>query len=392
MAIDLVDLVRGYLTPEIIQKAATLVGESNGATEKALGGIVPTLIGALTNTASTSEGAQQLIRMLEAGKYDGRALNNVTGVFSDGMAAQDQLSAGKGILDSLFDAKLGGLSDFIGRFAGIRPGSASSLLALAAPLVMQVLGRQRASVGASASSLASLLGDQRSLLTGLVPAGLSSLLGWSGATATGIADLGSTAAGTASRVVREVTPPRPSWVVPLIILAALILGALVWLGWPTAPTMKQAARRLSEVQLPGGVRISVPEGSLNVSLANWLAGTTDVGVPKRFVFDDLKFETGSTELTPESIGTVSSLAAVLKAYPAVSVALEGYTDSTGDPAANQSLSLARAVAVKQRLVKGGIAESRITSAGYGPENPVASNDTEEGRAMNRRLELVVVKR
>lgn len=109
-------------------------------------------------------------------------------------------------------------------------------------------------------------------------------------------------------------------------------------------------------------------------------------------FEDLNFETGSTQLTPESVATVDSLVAILKAYPSVSVTLEGYTDTTGEPTANKQLSLDRAVAVKELMVKGGIANSRIASAGYGQENPVANNDTEQGRAKNRRLELVVVKR
>jgi outer membrane protein OmpA-like peptidoglycan-associated protein len=74
------------------------------------------------------------------------------------------------------------------------------------------------------------------------------------------------------------------------------------------------------------------------------------------------------------------------------VALEGHTDNTGDPIANKTLSVDRAVAVKELMVKGGIPASRITSAGYGQENPVAQNDTEQGRAKNRRLELVVLKR
>jgi OOP family OmpA-OmpF porin len=127
-------------------------------------------------------------------------------------------------------------------------------------------------------------------------------------------------------------------------------------------------------------------------VASWLAGATDTQVPKRFVFEDLNFETGSTRLTPESSATVNTLVAVLKAYPAVSVALEGYTDNTGDPAANKQLSLDRAAAVKALMVTGGIDGGRITTTGNGQDNPVAPNDTEEGRAKNRRLELVVVKR
>ena len=92
------------------------------------------------------------------------------------------------------------------------------------------------------------------------------------------------------------TPTRPGWRIPLLIVGALIVAALAWLSWPTK-AVREAARKISEVQLPGGVKISVPEGSFNFSVANWLANTTDTRVPKRFVFEDLNFETGSTQLT-----------------------------------------------------------------------------------------------
>jgi outer membrane protein OmpA-like peptidoglycan-associated protein len=82
----------------------------------------------------------------------------------------------------------------------------------------------------------------------------------------------------------------------------------------------------------------------------------------------------------------------LKSYQPVAIVLEGHTDSTGDAAANKKLSLDREVAVKELLVGGGVANARINTAGYGPEKPIASNDTEDGRAKSRRLELVVEKR
>ena len=156
--------------------------------------------------------------------------------------------------------------------------------------------------------------------------------------------------------------------------------------------MREAAEGSASFSSPGERRISVPEGSFNFSLASWLAGTTDTKVPKRFVFDDLNFERDSTTLTPESVPTVKTLITVLKAYPEVSVALEGHTDATGDPSANKRLSLQRADAVKQIMVQGGIPGSRITATGYGAESPLASNDTAQGRAKNRRLELVVLSR
>jgi outer membrane protein OmpA-like peptidoglycan-associated protein len=89
---------------------------------------------------------------------------------------------------------------------------------------------------------------------------------------------------------------------------------------------------------------------------------------------------------------VDSLVVILKSYPAVGGQLEGHTDSTGDPAANKKLSLDRATTVKDLLVAGGVAEGRFGTAGAGSDKPIASNDTEDGRAKNRRLELVVEKR
>ena len=162
-------------------------------------------------------------------------------------------------------------------------------------------------------------------------------------------------------------------------------------SWPTG-TVREAAQKISELQLPGGTRISVPEGSFNFSLAKWLATSNDTDVPKRFLFDGLRFENDSTRLTPESVSTVDTLMTVLRAYPGVAVALVGHTDSAGDPSSNKKLSLARADAVKDIMVKGGIDGARITVAGYGEENPVAPNETAQGRALNRRLELVVLKR
>jgi OmpA-OmpF porin, OOP family len=149
---------------------------------------------------------------------------------------------------------------------------------------------------------------------------------------------------------------------------------------------------LANLTLPGGAVISVPEGSLDYNLAKFLADGNSSELPKTFVFDNLNFNTGTTQLTPESQPTVSSLVVILKAYPSTEVQLVGHTDNTGDAAANMKLSQDRASAVRDMLVNGGVDGNRITTAGYGQDKPVASNDTEEGRAKNRRTELVVTKK
>jgi len=387
MAVNLIELAKGYLTPDIIRKASSFVGESESVTQKAMTGIVPTLIAALANQASTTAGAEKLSRVLDTGKYDGSALNNLGTLFSGGETTQKAVTEGKDILSTLFGNKTDGLIDQIARFAGLRLGSASSLLALVVPLILNLLGRQRATIGQSPAALASLLGEQKSFLSSLLPAGIASFLGWSGYER----------ARQPEPAYVEPKRETPSWLVPLLVAAGLVIVALGWLlnrGTPTRETTVTArpAARMTDLQLPGGVKVSVPEGSLNYSLNQWLAGTSDTAVPKRFVFDNLNFQTGSTQLTPESVPTVDSLVMILKAYPVVAVRLEGHTDNTGDAAANKKLSLDRAIVVKEIMIKGGIPEGRIGTDGYGEEKPIAANDTEDGRAKNRRTELVVEKR
>jgi OOP family OmpA-OmpF porin len=101
------------------------------------------------------------------------------------------------------------------------------------------------------------------------------------------------------------------------------------------------------------------------------------------------FDTAKSELKPESEPTLSEIAKLLKENATLKVAIVGHTDMVGEPAANLKLSQARAQSVMNALVtKYGIAGSRLTPFGNGPYAPVASNKTEEGRAKNRRVELV----
>jgi outer membrane protein OmpA-like peptidoglycan-associated protein len=119
----------------------------------------------------------------------------------------------------------------------------------------------------------------------------------------------------------------------------------------------------------------VPEGSIGYTVAKFLE--SNAPAPKTFIFDNLNYDTASNALTPESQPTVAALTAILKAYPNVQGRVVGYTDNQGDPAANKTLSDARATTVKNALVAGGIAAGRIETAGMGEANPVADNATKK---------------
>jgi outer membrane protein OmpA-like peptidoglycan-associated protein len=107
-----------------------------------------------------------------------------------------------------------------------------------------------------------------------------------------------------------------------------------------------------------------------------------------FVALDVHFATGKAEILPESRPLLQEVMTMLTAHPDFRVGVEGHTDSTGTPASNKELSLARATSVVAALTEGGIAHDRLQPNGFGQERPVADNRTEEGRAKNRRVEIV----
>jgi outer membrane protein OmpA-like peptidoglycan-associated protein len=102
----------------------------------------------------------------------------------------------------------------------------------------------------------------------------------------------------------------------------------------------------------------------------------------------INFDTDSDKIRDESHTTLDQIVAMLKAKPDWKLTVEGHTDATSTPEHNQQLSERRATSVKAYLVGAGIDASRLSTAGYGATKPVASNDTELGRAQNRRVELV----
>ena len=117
----------------------------------------------------------------------------------------------------------------------------------------------------------------------------------------------------------------------------------------------------------------------------------DLGETGRVAIYGIFFDTGKSELKPESGPALVEIAKLLKESPALKVYVVGHTDMVADLATNVKLSQARAQSVVNALVsQHGIASARLIAYGDGPYAPVASNKTEEGRAKNRRVELVEI--
>jgi outer membrane protein OmpA-like peptidoglycan-associated protein len=117
----------------------------------------------------------------------------------------------------------------------------------------------------------------------------------------------------------------------------------------------------------------------------------DIGESGRVAIYGIYFDTGRAELKPESAPAVAEIAKMMQQSAALRVYVVGHTDMTADLATNVKLSLARAQSVVNALVsQHGIAAARLMPYGDGPYAPVATNRTEEGRAKNRRVELVEI--
>lgn len=301
----------------------------------------------------------------------------------------------------------------------MREASASSLLNLLSPVVLGLLGKEAARRGVSAGDLSSLFSASNERIQKLAPASLAKAVGvgsvaemlGSPATFVGAYEQSPAATSVPPKVAAyaqpqaavpkvgayaEFTAATPkvgayeeptrglAWWVWALPLALLLGGLWFYTNRATTPTTN-----LASIALPCGTTLRVSEGSFNFTLANFMLRGSDSEMPKRIVFDNLNFDSGTTQLTAESNPTVTNLATIMKCYPNMQVRLEGHTDSTGDVAANRKLSLDRAEKVKGMLVQEGVDGSHIVTEGFGQDRPLASNETEEGKAKNRRTELEV---
>jgi outer membrane protein OmpA-like peptidoglycan-associated protein len=106
--------------------------------------------------------------------------------------------------------------------------------------------------------------------------------------------------------------------------------------------------------------------------------------------DKILFDTGKSELKPESKSSLTKISTILIKYPQTDITIAGYTDNTGSASVNERLSQNRAEGVKFFLIDNGVKATRVTAKGFGSENPVGDNKTPEGRAKNRRVELHIV--
>src|SRR5262245_37311628 len=208
MATRLLDGLKGLTTPELLSTAARSLGESEGSVATGLGAAFPTILAGLAGKAGDARAMRPLFDLINSPVNDGSVLRDPR--LAVNVAPQSALGGAAGsLLSGLFGSQLSSVGDVVGRTAGLRAGAGSSLLNIAAPLVLGLLGNRVRTGGIDLAGLGSLLLGERDQITRALPSGIGSVLGLQGA------------------AVPQVSAPSTSrWLWPA--LAALALVAVLW--------------------------------------------------------------------------------------------------------------------------------------------------------------------
>lgn len=473
-------MLKDQVTGSLAKQASGFLGESEGNITSALGGAFPAILGSVIGKASEPKGASGLMDMI--GGLDMGMLGNIGGLFGGGASnVNGLLNSGGGIIESLLGDKVGGIVSMISKISGLKSGSSSSLLKMAAPFLMGMIGKQIK--GKGLGFLTDMLMGQKDHVAKAMPSGMGNLLGLgfadlgdkmkgaanaatgavtgaasaatgavtgaanaatgaargaanaagnvvsgAGSVATGAARGAANVAGNVGSAATGAAKSGLGWLkvaLPLLILgglayyflsggkspvdaatsavgnvadkakdvagdAATATGDVLGKAGDAVTGIASAAfSKVDEVAKKALSSVKFAAGSAGSQMMSFIDG--GFKGDGKVTFKNLTFASGSDQIQGTSGVEIDNLAAILKAYPGVSIDVAGYTDSQGDAGKNQTLSENRAKTVKQRLMDKGIAPARVNTKGFGAANPVASNDTAEGRAQNRRIEVTIAK-
>ncbi len=451
MALNLLSELKNNIGSSLAKHSPTFLGEESDKTETAISGTYATILAALVEKGSTEKGASQIFKTVE--KANPEILNNVDQIFTRSPQSINGLvNVGTRDLPTFMGNKQREASNLIAAQSGMKKEASSKLMKLATPFLMSMLGKEVTGKGLDAKGLMNLIQGQKNNLSGALPEGMKNVLqlssfGWTKeevkvaepvkkvvkkkvkkekvATPEKVVKAKKAAPKVVKQEVTEAASGGLAWLKWLLI--PLIIGLLGWLGYKgfadgaaskvaatTTNVVKDAAAvtktattgaadaaanaagavknvfgSVNDAALKALDGIKFSAGSAGAQMMSFIKGGAN-GEGK-FRFNNLNFASGSATITGTSGAEVDNLAAILNAYTDVKVSVEGYTDSKGNADSNQTLSQNRADAVKARLISKGIAADRIMTKGFGAANPVATNDTPEGRAENRRIEVVIVK-
>ena len=432
MSINLLETLKSKVGRSLAENSANFFEEDQTNTGSAVDGTFAAILAGMVQRVSYDKGAKDLHKILkneDVREYD------LEDIFTRSPQTVNGLvNRGQHFLPSIYPGKLREATNTVAEESKIKKLTSSKMAKISAPLMLSELGRHVQDNNLSVEGLKSLLNGQKGAIKSALPdkffdqAELSAF-GWTKKEVVKEEPKPKKVkkekpvkkvekAPVVQEVVEESKPVKGGmgifkWLLPLLLLL-LLLWFLMTRGCaptevaqrvpdhtPTTTAVKEVVKETAAAttKMFGKVNdaamgllkdIKFAAGSAGEQMMNFIKNDSGSG-EGRFRFNNLNFSSGSATIAGESGLEVDNLSSILKAYEDIKVKLEGYTDSQGNPDSNQLLSQQRAEAVRARLIAAGISDTRISTEGFGAANPVATNDTPEGRAENRRIEVIIVK-
>ncbi len=413
MSLNLIDLIKGQLGAALVSQVATRVGESESAVAKAMGGFLPAVLGGFANKAQDEQvldvvenrDAVELLSNLLNGTQDNALINQASG--------------------SIFGDKTEALIQAVSSFSKVGNEASKNILNIVMGAVLGSLGKYTKDHQLDRNGISALLQEQKGFLASVMPEGL----------VLGNTVNEPTAGIDADRIkVTSVDAPQKEaeslmsqsvnqkeegmggmflkWLVPLILLLAA--GYFLFQQYNTEQNPVEMAMKDSISISPEADTLALTKNIKEIDLnGNKIQGyemesqvidflksdaytkATDDEALKNtwFTFDNVNFKmASSTELEAGSESQIQNLATILKAYPEAKIKIGGYTDKTGDAAANKKLSHERANFIKSELTRMGVGAQVVGAEGYGSEfATVPAEASNAERAKDRKMAVRFVK-
>lgn len=429
---NIIDLVKGYINPNLISKVSSELGESDTGISKAMSAYLPILLGSLVDKGSSTNGLFHAIKSFGAS----RGLSNI----STTQETPDNLIS---IIATLLGNNTQPIIAKVAEFAGISTASSSKLLDLTALTTFGSIGKEAEFNNLTERDFFSQLAEMKDKIVGLIPAGLGLGALGLGSFFTDKPNISETATETvepakekikdAFAEVKDTVKPEEKpfvepihsshnhnennsgggfwkWIIPLIILG---LAAFFLLKYckdedknVTTDTEVitdsaifstdsiESTKELSTIDLDGIALSGYANGLEDqiikfIKMPEFANLTEDQLKDKWFNFDNVNFVFGKTDqLEAGSEVQLDNVTAILKKYPNAKIKLGAYTDKVGDDTKNKEISQKRADYLKAELAKRGVGAQVVSAEGYGEEfATVAETASDEERASDRKMSL-----
>ena len=421
---NLLDEIKDKLGNQLSKHTADFLDEEQSVTSSGINSSFATILAGMIERGSTKKGANEIFRTIE--KQDTEIVDHVDRIFTRSPQTINGLSnIGTRDLPKYLGSNQREAGNLIAEKSGMNRNSTSKLMKVTTPFLMGILGKKVAEGNLDSDGLMNLLNSQKANIEGGLPSGMKDVMelksfGWTKKEVVEVVEEKKPKKVKVEKPKKEVVVEEPvthyndtetsgsglgwlKWLLPLLLIGALIWFILTRTGCAgaaesvaTTPVIEKVTQvvtnplgKVNDAALGALNSINFAAGSVGSQMMAFIKGGAEG--EGRFRFNNLNFASGSAVIDGESGVEVDNLSSILKAYTDVKVAIEGYTDSQGNADSNLNLSQRRADAVSSRLLNAGISADRMTTTGFGAANPIGDNATPEGRAENRRIELVITK-